>query len=223
MMALKAYFTLFKENVSAAAAGGANIMDILNMFWIFFKIGLFSIGGGYAMIPLINSELVAFGFMTHTEVTDIVAISQMTPGPFAINAATFAGVKTMGFYGGVITTAAVILPSFIISLILAKYFFKFEDNIIVRRAMWGLRPAVTGLIAAAAVLMALPVIFPVLQNEAQIVWARLDLAKLLGGIDIPAVVIAAASAIAIMKFKVSSILVIGIAAAIGILLKLIGI
>lgn len=193
------------------------MMQILQMFWIFFKIGLFSIGGGYAMIPLINSELVANGFMTHTEVTDIVAISQMTPGPFAINAATFAGVKIMGIYGGIITTVAVVLPSFIISLILAKYFFKFEDNIIVRRAMWGLRPAVTGLIGAAAVLMALPALFGV-ESIAAINWAQI-----LNGIDIPSVVIAVASAVAIMKFKVSSILVIGIAAAVGIALKFIGI
>lgn len=192
-------------------------MIALQMFWIFFKIGLFSIGGGYAMIPLINSELVAYGLMTHTEVTDIVAISQMTPGPFAINAATFAGVKILGVYGGIITTIGVVAPSFIISLILARYFFKFEDNIIVRRAMWGLRPAVTGLIAAAAVLMALPALLGV-ESFAAINWSGI-----LKSIDIPSAVIALASGIAIMKFKVSSILVIGIAAAVGILLLLIGI
>jgi chromate transporter len=189
----------------------------LQMFWIFFKIGLFSIGGGYAMIPLINSELVAYGFMTHPEVMDIVAISQMTPGPFAINAATFAGVRTMGVYGGIVTTVGVVLPSFIISLLLAKYFFKFEDNIIVRRAMWGLRPVVTGLIASAAILMALPALLGV-ESITAINWAGL-----LKGIDIPSIVIALASGVAIMKFKVSSMLVIGIAAALGILLMLIGI
>jgi chromate transporter len=189
----------------------------LQMLWIFFKIGLFSIGGGYAMIPLINSELVAYGLMTHTEVADIVAISQMTPGPFAINAATFAGVKTLGVYGGVITTLGVVLPSFIISLLLARYFFKFEDNIIVRRAMWGLRPAVTGLIAAAAVAMALPALLGV-ESIAAINWGGL-----LKSIDVPSIIIALASGIAIMKFKVSSILVLAIAAAVGILLFLIGI
>jgi chromate transporter len=184
----------------------------LQMFWIFFKIGLFSIGGGYAMIPLINSELVAYGYMTHAEVTDIVAISQMTPGPFAINAATFSGVKILGIPGGVVTTVAVVLPSFIISLLLAKYFFKFEDNIIVRRAMWGLRPAVTGLIAASVVLLALPALLGV-QGFSAIKWP--DIFK---SIDIPSVVIAAASGVAIMKFKVSPILVIGIAAVLGIVL-----
>lgn len=192
-------------------------MQILQMFWIFFKIGLFSIGGGYAMIPLINSELVAYGLMSHAEVTDIVAISQMTPGPFAINAATFAGVNTLGVYGGIVTTVAVVLPSFIISLLLAKYFFKFEDNIIVRRAMWGLRPAVTGLIAAAAVLMALPALLGV-DSFAAINWS-----SILNKIDIPSAVIALGAGIAIMKFKVSSMLVIGIAAALGLLLGVIGI
>jgi chromate transporter len=189
----------------------------LQMFWIFFKIGLFSIGGGYAMIPLINSELVANGLMTQLEVSDIVAISQMTPGPFAINAATFSGVKILGLYGGIVTTVGVVLPSFIISLLLAKYFFKFEDNIIVRRAMWGLRPAVTGLIAAAAVFMALPALLGA-ESFAAINWGGL-----LDKIDIPSIVIALGAGIAIMKFKVSSILVLGIAAVVGLLLGLIGI
>lgn len=189
----------------------------LQMFWIFFKIGLFSIGGGYAMIPLINSELVAYGFMTQLEVTDIVAISQMTPGPFAVNAATFSGVKTLGLWGGVVTTVGVVLPSFIISLLLAKYFFKFEDNIIVRRAMWGLRPAVTGLIASAAVMMALPALLGV-ESFSAINWG-----SLLEKTDIPSIAIALGAGIAIIKFKVSSILVIGIAAILGLLLGVIGI
>jgi chromate transporter len=191
------------------------MMQILQMLWIFFKIGLFSIGGGYAMIPLINSELVAYGFMTQLEVTDIVALSQMTPGPFAVNAATFSGVKILGLYGGAVTTLGVVVPSFIISLLLGKYFFKFEDNIIVRRAMWGLRPAVTGLIAAAAVLIALPALFGV---EG---FTNIDWGGLLQKLDIPSAIIALGSAIAIMKFKVSSILVIGIAAVVGLLLGVI--
>jgi chromate transporter len=188
------------------------MIEYIQMFWIFFKIGLFSIGGGYAMIPLINSELVANGFMTHSEVTDIVAISQMTPGPFAINAATFSGVKILGISGGIVTTVAVVLPSFIISIILAKYFFKFEDNIIVRRAMWGLRPAVTGLIAASVIVMALPSLLGV-PGFSEIKWPGV-----LQSIDIPSIILAAASGVALMKFKVSPILVIGIAAILGIVL-----
>lgn len=180
--------------------------------WIFFKIGLFSIGGGYAMLPLINSELVGHGLMTQFEVTDIVAVSQMTPGTFAINAATFAGVKMAGILGGIIATAAVVLPSLIITTLLARYFFRFEDNVIVRRAMWGLRPVVTGLIAAAAAIMALPALLGV-ESVAELHWDTL-----LSGVDIPSVVIALLSGIAIIKFKRSPILIILIAGVVGLLL-----
>lgn len=180
--------------------------------WIFFKIGLFSIGGGYAMLPLINSELVGYGLMTQLEVADIVAVSQMTPGTFAINAATFAGVKTTGLFGGVIATVAVVLPSLIITTLLARYFFKFEDNIIVRRAMWGLRPVVTGLIASAAVIMALPALLGV-ESINELHWVTL-----FSGADIPSAIIALLSGIAIIKFKRSPILIILIAGVLGLLL-----
>ncbi len=187
-------------------------MIYLELLWIFFKIGLFSIGGGYAMLPLINSELVAHGLMTHAEVADIVAISQITPGPFAINAATFAGVRVSGVFGGVVATVAVVLPSLIIATLLARYFFKFEDNVIVKRAMWGLRPVVTGLIASAAAVMALPALLGV-GSLAAIQWPLL-----LSGIDIPSVIIALASGFTIIKFKVSPIIVILAAGVLGVVL-----
>lgn len=180
--------------------------------WIFFKIGLFSIGGGYAMLPLINSELVGYSLMTQFEVADIVAVSQMTPGTFALNAATFAGVKTTGLFGGVVATVAVVLPSLIITTLLARYFFKFEDNIIVRRAMWGLRPVVTGLIAAAAAIMALPALLGV-ESVSDLKWA-----SLFSKIDIPSAIIALVSGVAIIKFKRSPILIILIAGVVGLLL-----
>ncbi len=180
--------------------------------WIFFKIGLFSIGGGYAMLPLINSELVGYGLMTAIEVSDIVAVSQMTPGTFAINAATFAGVKTTGLFGGVVATVAVVLPSLIITTLLARYFFKFEDNIIVRRALWGLRPVVTGLIASAAVLAALPALLGV-ESIGELQWASLLLKA-----DIPSIIIALVSGVAIIKFKRSPVLIILIAGVVGLLL-----
>lgn len=186
--------------------------EFLLLGWIFFKIGLFSIGGGYAMLPLINSELVGYGLMTQFEVADIVAVSQMTPGTFAINAATFAGVKTTGLFGGVVATVAVVLPSLIITTILARYFFKFEDNVIVRRAMWGLRPVVTGLIASAAMIMALPALLGV-ESVHELHWATL-----FSGVDIPSVIIALLSGVAIIRFKRSPILIILIAGAVGLLL-----
>ncbi|MGI5849686.1 MAG: chromate transporter [Christensenellales bacterium] len=184
----------------------------LQMVWIFFKIGLFSIGGGYAMLPLINSELVAYGLMTQFEVADIVAVSQMTPGPFAINAATFSGVKTLGIPGGAAATFAVTLPSLILTTFLAKYFFRFEDNVIVKRAMWGLRPAVTGLIAASAAMMALSALLGA-ENLSSLNWPGL-----LIRIDIPSVIIALCAGVAIMKMKISPIIVILISGAVGVVL-----
>jgi chromate transporter len=187
-------------------------MVYLELLWIFFKIGLFSIGGGYAMLPLINSELVAYGLMTQAEVADIVAISQITPGPFAINAATFAGVKTGGIFGGMVATLAVVLPSLIIATLLARYFFKFEDNVIVKRVMWGLRPVVTGLIAAAAAAMALPALLSV-ESVSVIQWS-----SLFSGIDIPSIIIALVSGFTIIKLKASPILVILAAGVLGVVL-----
>jgi chromate transporter len=188
------------------------MMVYLELLWIFFKIGLFSIGGGYAMLPLINSELVAYGLMTQAEVADIVAISQITPGPFAINAATFAGVKTGGIFGGMVATVAVVLPSLIIATLLARYFFKFEDNVIVKRVMWGLRPVVTGLIAAAAAAMALPALLSV-ESVSVIQWS-----SLFSGIDIPSIIIALVSGFTIIKLKASPILVILAAGVLGVVL-----
>ena len=174
----------------------------LLIIWIFFKIGFFTIGGGYAMVPLIYSELVSNGLMSAIEVADIVAVSEMTPGPFAINAATFAGVKTLGIAGGVAATVAVVLPSLIITTILARYFFKFENNLNVRRAMWGLRPAVTGLIAAAAAVMAVPALFG-LESL-----AGLSFDAILQHIDYISLVIAVLAGFCIIKFKLSPILII---------------
>jgi len=119
---------------------------MLQLFWVFFKIGLFSIGGGYAMIPLIRQEMVSGGYMTLPEVTDMIAISQMTPGPIAVNAATFVGMRAMGVPGAVIATAGVVLPCALISIIVARFFFKNMEE----AALYGMRPVVLGLIAGTA-------------------------------------------------------------------------
>lgn len=185
--------------------------EVLKLMLIFIKIGLFSFGGGYAMIPLIRSELVTNGLMTFNEVADIVAVSQMTPGPFAINAATFAGVKTAGIIGGIAATFAVMLPSFVISIIAAKFFIKYQDNFYVKNTFEILRPAVTGLIASAAIAMIAPVIFNATSFFAG------DIAKLLGNADITALIIAAASCVAVIAFKAPPIPVILAAGAAGII------
>lgn len=138
-------------------------MLLLQLFYTFFKIGLFGFGGGYAMLSMIQGEVVTrHGWISAQEFTDIVAISQMTPGPIGINSATFVGYSTlidagytpaMAVLGSATATFAVILPSFILMLIISRYFLKFQKHPVVMAVFSGLRPAVVGLLAAAALLL----------------------------------------------------------------------
>lgn len=130
-------------------------MILLKIFLTFFKIGLFSFGGGYAMLPLIQEEVVTINkWLTANEFIDIVAISQVTPGPIAINSATYVGYKASGILGSIFATLGVSLPSIIIMLIISKFFFAFKNNDYMEKAFKGLRPCTVGLIAAAAILVA---------------------------------------------------------------------
>jgi len=125
-------------------------MIILKLFWEFFKVGLFTFGGGYAMIPLIEKEIVSkYHWLTMEQFTDLIAIAEMTPGPIAVNSATFVGYKVAKFWGAVASTIGVVLPSFLIIWAIASVFFSFQDNQIVQAAFKGLRPAVLGLIIVA--------------------------------------------------------------------------
>ena len=126
-------------------------MIYLKLLWTFFKIGLFTIGGGYAMIPMIKSEVISVGWLTEGELLDFMAISESTPGPFAINVATFVGYNEAGILGALSSTLGIILPSFIIILIIAKIVNKFLNNKYVNYALTGVRPVVVGLILAVAV------------------------------------------------------------------------
>lgn len=130
-------------------------MIYLKLFLTFFKIGLFNFGGGYAMISFIQNEVVVKNpWLSPAEFTDIVAVSQMTPGPVGINLATYAGyTASHSVWGAAVATAAVCLPSFILMILLSKYFFKYQKNPQVDAVFAGLRPAVVGLIAAAALLL----------------------------------------------------------------------
>ena len=130
-------------------------MLYLQLFYTFFKIGLFGFGGGYAMLSLIQGEVVTrYAWLTPQEFTDIVAISQMTPGPIGINAATYVGYTATGsVWGSIMATFAVTLPSFILMLTISRFFLKYKNNPAVEAVFKGLRPAVVGLIAAAALLL----------------------------------------------------------------------
>ena len=126
-------------------------MTFLALFWSFLKIGIFGFGGGYAILALIENEVVdTHAWMTTAEFTDIVAISQATPGPIAINCATYVGyTATDSILGSAIATFAVCLPSLILASLAARFIYKFRDNKYVDAAFKGLRPAVVGLILAA--------------------------------------------------------------------------
>lgn len=128
----------------------------LELFYTFFKIGLFGFGGGYAMLSLVQFEVVeAHHWLTASEFTDIVAISQVTPGPIAINSATYIGYQATGgtVLGAVIATFAVCLPSIIIMILVCRFFLLFKNNRYVVAALSGMKPAAIGLIAAASLLL----------------------------------------------------------------------
>ncbi|MEG1553922.1 MAG: chromate transporter [Rikenellaceae bacterium] len=130
-------------------------MLYLQLFWVYFKIGLFGFGGGYAMISLIQYEVVEhYQWLSLSEFTDVVAISQMTPGPIGINSATYIGYVTTGsIFGSMLTTFALCLPSFILVVTISKLLLKYNDNLYVRSIFAALRPTIVGLIAAAALLL----------------------------------------------------------------------
>ena len=138
-------------------------MIFLQLFIIFFEIGLFGFGGGYGMLSLIQGEVVTkHAWLTAAEFTDIVAVSQVTPGPIGINSATYVGYAAVthagysaswGMLGSCLATVAVVLPSFLLMLLVVKFFQKYRDNAIVESMFASLRPTVVGLIAAAAILL----------------------------------------------------------------------
>lgn len=171
-------------------------MVYIKLFISFFKIGAFSFGGGYAMLPLIREEIIEINnWLSLKEFVDILAISQITPGPIAINSATFLGYKVGGFFGSVVSTIGVVAPSAIIVLIISHFLAKFKDSKYVKWAFTGLRPVVLGLIASAGLLVAKDVF-----------------------IDIKSIIIAVGIFYIITFRKVHPILAIVIAGALGVIL-----
>ena len=127
----------------------------LEAFGIFSKIGLFTIGGGYAMVPLIEKEIVdKRKWIAKEDFIDLLAISQSTPGILAVNISIFIGYKLRGIRGSVVTTMGTVLPSFLIILAIAMFFHNFKENAVVERIFKGIRPAVVALIAAPTFSMA---------------------------------------------------------------------
>ena len=127
-------------------------MICLQLFFSFLQIGLFSFGGGYAAMPLIQGQVVTqHGWLGMTEFTDLVTISQMTPGPIAINSATFVGIKIAGIPGALAATLGCILPSCIIVTLIAKLYLKYRNMTVLQSVLGSLRPAVVAMIASAGI------------------------------------------------------------------------
>ena len=139
------------------------MMIFFELFYTFLKIGLFSFGGGYGMLSVIQGEVVSrHAWLTAAEFTDIVAVSQMTPGPIGINSATYVGYTSvlnatgselMAIFGSLVASSAVMLPSIVLMLVVSRYFMKYSKHPAVEAVFKGLRPAVVGLIASAALLL----------------------------------------------------------------------
>ena len=136
---------------------GGQKMIYLQLLYSYLKIGFFGFGGGYAMLSLIQNEVVVQNqWMTNAEFTDIVAISQMTPGPIAINSATYIGYSVAGFWGSVVATTAVCLPALTLMILITRFFLHLRDNRYVKGAIAGMKPVVVGMIGAAALLLMFP-------------------------------------------------------------------
>lgn len=126
----------------------------LKLIWAYLKIGLFGFGGGYAMLSLVQNEVVKNGWISNQMFTDIVAISQMTPGTIGINSATYIGyVSTGNVWGSILATLVVVFPPYVLTLLASHYITNHHDNAVIKGAFMGLRPVVVGLIASAALLL----------------------------------------------------------------------
>ena len=133
------------------------ITTLLQLVWSYLKIGFFGFGGGYAMLSLIHSEVVVRNeWLTNGEFSDIVAISQMAPGPIAINSATYIGYEVAGVLGSVVATTAVCIPALTLMMLLTRFFLKLHNNRYVQSVVLAMRPVVVGMIMSAALLLVFP-------------------------------------------------------------------
>lgn len=140
-------------------------MIYLSLFYEFFKVGLFAVGGGAATIPFLMRMTERLDWFTQAELMNMIAISESTPGPIGINMATYAGYHTAGIPGAVLATFALVLPAFLIMLIIARLFAQFKDNQTVKNVFAGVRPAVAGLIGSVAITLLQVTLFTVREGH----------------------------------------------------------
>lgn len=183
-------------------------MIYLELFWSFFQIGLFSIGGGYAAMPLIQEQVVDLhSWLTMAQFADIITIAEMTPGPIAINSATFVGIQICGLPGAIVATLGCIFPSCIIVMTLAYVYYRFRGLNIVQGVLAGLRPAVIAMIASAGLSLLI-----------MSVYGQRTLPENLAGIDVIAVVIFVAGFFILRKWKLNPLWVMAGSGVAGVLL-----
>ena len=184
-------------------------MIYLSLFWEFLKIGLFAVGGGMATLPFLRELSVRTGWFSQDLITDMIAISESTPGPIGINMATYVGCNIARLFGGFIATMGELLPSVIIVIIISKSLERFRNAKAVGDAFYGLRPAVTGLIAAAGI------------SVAQVAMLQLELYKetnsLLSLMDWKKLLLFAVMFIGIRKLKWHPVVYIAISAVVGLI------
>lgn len=179
----------------------------LQLLWVFFRVGLFTIGGGYAMLPLIQAEIENRGWITASEFVDMIAIAEMTPGAVGVNTATFVGYRLAGLAGALVATTGIALPSLIMVLIISTALDRFRDHPTVEAVLTGIRPVVAGLIASAAVFV----------TRAAIVLDGPHAEQGLFGLDPLAIAICVVSLVAVAKYRLHPIGTMVAAAIIGIL------
>ena len=172
-------------------------MIYLKLFWSFFQIGLFSIGGGYAAMPLIQNQVVDINhWLTMTQFADIITIAEMTPGPIAVNSATFVGIQVAGLPGAIVATVGCVFPSCVIVLTLAFIYYRFRGLSMVKGILAGLRPAVVAMIASAGISLFI-----------MAVYGQRALPENITSPDIIALIIFAIGFIIIRKWKINPIYV----------------
>ncbi len=189
-------------------------MNILfRLYYEFFKTGLFSVGGGLATLPFLNEMADNTGWFTRSDVADLLAVSESTPGPIGVNMATYAGFTTAGIPGALAATLGLATPSIIIIFIIATFLKKFAENKFVKRAFYGLRPASIAMISAAGINVAFIALLNAHNNS---VGSFTDAVSI---IKFPAIILAVAIYIGQKKLKWHPAVFIAIAAVVGIVLK----
>ena len=188
-------------------------MIYLQLFLEFFKTGLFAVGGGLATLPFLNEICNKYDWFTEQMLSNMIAISESTPGPIGINMSTYAGYQAAGVPGAVVATCSLVLPSIIVIVLIAKFLAKFNEHPLVKNAFIGLRPAVTGLIAAAmaGVMKTALLSIPAFEASKNV----LDL------FNLPSILLFVVLFAGMLKFKkLHPVVFIAIAAVVGIIFKL---